>query len=58
MDLGFETMLLGGFEPKNLFQTREGNSSFSHEERGLLIQGIPREENIREKRGIYQSKMY
>ena len=37
---------------------REENSSFSHEERGILIQGIPREENIQEKRGIDQSKMY
>ena len=36
---------------------REENSSFSHEERGILIQGIPHEEIIRGKRGIDQSKI-
>ena len=40
-----------------IFQTREENSSFSHEERGILIRGIPREEIIRGKRGIDQSKI-
>ena len=36
--------------------SREENSSFSHEERGILIRGIPREENRRGKRGIDQYK--
>ena len=42
---------------QKLFIAREENSSFSHEERGILIQGIPREEIIRGKRGIDQSKI-
>ena len=47
----------GGGEECLAHPIREENSSFSHEERGILIQGIPREEIIRGKRGIDQSKI-
>ena len=37
-------------------KTREENPSIPHEERGICIRGIPREENRRGKRGIDQYK--